>query len=799
MTRPPIAKLHVEPTLAGDSVVDPSLAGTGTLGPELVGGRYEILGLLGAGGMGAVYRARDTELDEIVALKMIHDELGNDANILARFRQELKLARRVTHKNVARAFDIGEHAGAKFITMEFIEGESLASFLAQRGRLSLAQAIPILREICAGMSAAHAAGVVHRDLKPDNVLLGADGRVVITDFGIARALSTGERATKTMGGVVGTPEYMAPEQVEGASDIDGRADLYALGVMMYELFTGEPAWRGNTPYAIAAARLVKPPPDPRDLVPGLAPDLAGIILRCMARERSARFATADEISAALDALSSGTIRNLTAPSLASPSPRDVAGREAQGAADKTVAVLPFHNAGAPDDAYLADGLTEDLIDVLSMTRGLKVRPRGVVAHLRGQERNPQEVGRELGVEVVVQGSVRRTAAGVRANARLIGVADGFQLWARRFDRPMADALLINDEAAEAIAEALTVHVALPPRAGVTDPVAVDLYLRANHEFAKFWRPDVERAVALYEEALAHAPNDPTILAGSARARVRLAFFGGPLASRLLELARDAASRAVSAAPDNAEAWAALAAAELMSGDAPGALRSVRAALARAPGLAHAQEMIGRILLEAGEIEPAMARLRHAIAIDPSTLAPRWELVRAHAMRGEWAEADALLELPAPGMSGRVSQYLYRSRLALWRGIDDPAFDDPPALGPEFGAISYTRLFREMLRTRELSDAYREALEAAAVEAESGSRRRTLFAQINAEIFAYVFEIDRALASTREAIDAGLLDIAWMDRCPVLDPVRKDARFAALRAEVAARVDRVRAVLVEPPR
>jgi len=385
---------------------------------------------------------------------------------------------------------------------------------------------------------------------------------------------------------------------------------------------------------------------------------------------------------------------------------------------------------------------------------------------------------------------------VRANARLIGVADGFQLWAKRFDRSAADALLINDEAAAAIAQALTVHFTAKPRAAPTDPQAIDLYLRASHELAKFWRSDVARAVELYEEALAHAPNDPTILSGCARARVRLAFFGGENSKTLLELAREAAERAVSGAPDHGESWAALAAALFMGGDPPGAVRAVRTALSRAPGLAHAQELLGRILLEVGEVDEAAVRLRTALSIDPSVLSPRWELVRMHGLLREWTHADALLALPAEGPSGRMSKFLYRSRFSVWRGEDHPDLDDPPPLGPEFGALSRRDEFREMVRTRELGDAFREALENAAQAADPGSRRRVLFCQLNAEIFGYAFEVDSAIASVKDAVDAGLLDGLWMDRCPVLDAVRKDARFEPLRAEVEARGRRVRSAFAE---
>jgi serine/threonine-protein kinase len=310
------------------------------------------------------------------------------------------------------------------------------------------------------------------------------------------------------------------------------------------------------------------------------------------------------------------------------------------------------------------------------------------------------------------------------------------------------------------------------------------------------RPDVARAVELYEEAVARAPNDPTILSGVARARVRLAFFGGESSKRLLELAAEAAERAVSGAPENGESWAALAAARFMGGDPPGAVRAVLAALARAPGLAHAQELLGRMLLEAGEVDMAAVRLRTALSIDPSVLSPRWELVRMHGLLREWSRADALLDLPAEGAGGRVMKFLYRSRLALWRGQDHPDLDDPPPMGPEFGAYADRAAFRKVLLTRELADGFADSVQESARTAEPGSRRRVLFFQLNAELLAYVFEVDGALASVKEAVDAGLLDRLWMDRCPVLDAVRKDARFEPLRAEVEARAARVRSALGE---
>ena len=795
-TKSPITASGVGETMsaAGEGLPVPSALASapGTLTAQLIAGRYEILSLLGTGGMGTVYRARDLELDEVVALKVLRAELVDSPDILARFRQEARLARRVTHKNVARTFDIGEHAGEKFLTMEFVDGESLASVIGERGRLPLAEVVHIVHEVCAGMSAAHAAGVVHRDLKPDNVLVGKDGRIVVTDFGIARAAAGAAGAGKTIGGIVGTPAYMAPEQVEGGADIDARADIYALGAMTFELLTGDRAWPGDAPFVVAAARLIHPPPDPCAALPALPRAVGDVIMRCMAKGRGDRYASADDVAEALREAASGSGSSRVGMPVSAIQLSDVP--RVDSGADKTIAVLPFTNGGPPEDEYLAEGITEDLIDVLSMTRGLRVRPRGAVAHLRAAARDPRVVGSELGVQVVVDGSVRRSGSGIRVNARLVSAADGFQLWAKRFDRPAGDVLAVNDEAAHAIAEALTVSAPSAPRVAPTDPVAIDLYLRASYEHHKLWREDAVRAVELYEQALARAPNDPTILAGCARARVRVAFFGGEGTTAMLALARAAADRAVAGAPDNGESWTALASTRMMGGDAPGAVRALVTALQKSQGLVNAHDLLGRILVEVGRPEKAIGHMRTAIAIDPTLVGTRLDLARAHALMGNWAEADALIDLPAPGTSGQIGKFLYRARLSLWRGTPHPDLGDPPVMGPEMGIMVDTEGLIEVLRTRELPDAYREMMEASAQKGDAASRRRTLYFQLNTELYAWVFEVDHALASLREAIDSGLIDVVWLDRCPVLGPLRADARFGPLRAEVDASAQRVIAAL-----
>lgn len=417
--------------------------------PTLLAGRYEVQGLLGGGAMGAVYRAFDRALEEAIALKVLRRELARDPDALERFRREVKLARRVTHANVARTFDLGESDGELFLTMELVLGESLGARLAREGALPLAEAARITGEVVRGLVAAHAADVVHRDLKPDNVML--DGaRVVITDFGVARAVARGD-ARRSMG-VTGTPAYMAPEQVEGRADVDGRADFYALGVMLFEMLTGELPFDGDSALAIAAARLTREAPDVTTFAPALpaaARDLVGDLL---VRDRARRLTDPSVLLARVDALSRS---DADAPPSRrrGPSAAEISRRE------RTVAVVPFSNRGVEADLYLAEGLAEDVVDALSVVSGVRVRPLSQVRELAG--RDARDAGRILGVDVVVEGSVRREGERLRMSVRLITVQDGFQLWAKRLIVEPGALSSLGDQIADEVAGAS------PPRAPPT--------------------------------------------------------------------------------------------------------------------------------------------------------------------------------------------------------------------------------------------------------------------------------------------------------------------------------------------
>jgi eukaryotic-like serine/threonine-protein kinase len=761
---------------------------------ELLGGRYELLGLLGIGGMGSVYRARDVELDEIVALKMIGRELVSSPLILERFRQEVKLARRVTHRNVARMFDIGEHQKLKFLTMEFIDGESLGDLMEREQILSTARLAEICSAICAGLAAAHDAGVVHRDLKPDNVMLAKDGRVVITDFGIARAVESG--AKRTSGMPVGTPAYMAPEQVEGASDIDARADIYALGVMMYEMAVGQPPFEGESMFAVAAARLIHAPPHPQDHKKDVPDVIAKIIVKCMQRRKEDRYANALEVARAFEAITMPALPSTKQAVSATTQPTRASTPSLLSETEdgrKLVAVLPFKNSGKEEDAHIAEGLTEDIVDSLSMVKGIRVRARS--SHVDSTStRDTGELGRLLNVHVVVDGSIRRLGDSLRVTIRLVSVEDGLQLWAKRFEATVGEVFRVGDEAATAIAQALTVERTRPTDEATNDPIAVDLFLRARHQYHLVWHDATSRAIALFAEALKRAPNDARIMGAYALAVARRYAYefgaeaAGPEAIALAE-------RTLALQPRSSTARAAIAVVKWNDGDVVGTATEIAQALRYGPANADAHDYYGRVLFECGLVDDAIERLKMALAVEARMLQPKYEVIRALALLGKWDEAWGRLGDPPTEPTSLNAYWTNRMRLHGWQ------LDGPGALAcvplvtnsPPFETQSVMLAFMDVIGGKATPDALTGVLRQFG-NANAVARRRSFFFQLTTEIWAARGEHEKALEALEESARGRLSDLAWLDRCPVLEPIRNHPRFVAVRGPIAARAKEAIAAL-----
>ncbi len=754
----------------------PTLSGAPTDIAEVVASRYQILRWLGSGGMGRVYAVDDSELGERVALKVLRSGLSDDA--IERFRREVRLTRRIQHRNVARMFDIGEHNGDKFLTMELVDGQPLTRQLG--APLAWPRIQSLATQICAGLAAAHRAGVIHRDLKPDNVLIerGTD-RAVITDFGIARS---GDDASVTQVGVViGTPRYMAPEQLAGG-DVDARADLFSLGVILYELASGRRPWAGDNAISIAVAQVTQPM---RELEPvHVPPAFVEIVARCLALEPSQRPANAEEIGDAIAACvytpsaSRNTPRSTLSPPLRSPTTSQTTQTIAE---DTAVTVLPF--ACAPTDDYLADGLTEDLVDTLSTTPSLKVRAAGVTRSRT--EHDARALGRQLEVDHVVSGSVRRTAAGLRISARLIGVADGFQIWAQRVDCAENEILTVSEQLAQGIAQALSTRAGAATSA--IDQEAVDYYLRARGELRRFWGEHASKACELLEKAALIAPTSGPILSTLAFARVSKWTRGGSPAD--FAAASSAVQRAL--ATGYGEAYLASSNLKFNRGDLLGGATDLGIALARVPMSAQAHETVARFLVEVDAVGEALRHFDMAVGLDAGRaqmMQP--DLARVDALRGDWAMAErrfiTLVNDPDPPIMQLGS--VIEARLALWRGDLPRVIAAVSRLPQRFRGegIDLLGMYKKWATTGAFDHQAWMAQVHALVDPQAPQRAQLATFQRSIEVCATMQQEAATEQTLRAASARGLLDVIWIEHCPVFAPFRQAAWYPEIVADIRAR-------------
>jgi TolB-like protein len=756
------------PTVDGDATVEI---------PETLGTRYQILGILGAGGMGTVYRARDLELDEPVALKILLPELCRDVAMLARFREETKLARRVTHRNVVRVFDIGDHEGSRFITMELVSGMSLAHRIAGDKRLDVEAATGIALQIADGLAAAHAAGVVHRDLKPENVLCARDGRIVVSDFGIAKALEGNVRSNA----LVGTPLYIAPEQLETPADVDTRADVFSFGVVLFEMLTGRLPWEAPTALAAATARLLRPPTDPRDHAPHLPDALAQLVLDCLARRPDDRVPTIEMAAMRLGAIG----RSSRVPPAPSSSPASLE-------SSTIVAVLELRHSGAESDGYLAEATTRELAAQLSRVAGLRAR---VALWPSGATRNARAIGRALGAHAVLDGRVETDGDAIRLDLRLASVRDELLLWSEALEGKRGDLETLISNATRAAARALTLETpAAYPR--IADPEALDMYLRGRHGYLKFWT--AREGARLLEHALARCPDDPRILAACSLALGREL---GPEidTSESRPRATALARRAVEIAPDMPEPHVAQAAVDLHEGRPEAAARSLKKALALDETNADALEHACRVLLETDAPDYGRELGERAIEAEPRLRATLpFLFARADALDGDFRAVDHCFHTPPrAGSASEIATYwLTRARIALWRqGTDEPGrvvegltkesapgaiFAREIALAARDGTLTpfAEQMLRDML-TKTLS-----------------VRMQCFFRQFAIELHMRCGAHDAIVYEHLErAVHLGLFDAHWVMRCPLLDPLRGTERFEAARRAVEARGVSVRRALL----
>jgi serine/threonine protein kinase/tetratricopeptide (TPR) repeat protein len=517
-------------------------------------GRYQIIEELGKGGMGKVYKAQDTEIKEKVALKLLKPEIAGDKKTIERFQNELRFARKISHRNVCRMYDLNKEEGSYYITMEYVPGEDLKGMIRMMGQLGAGKSISIAKQVCEGLAEAHRLGVVHRDLKPSNIMIDKEGDARIMDFGIARSVK-GKGITGA-GVMIGTPEYMSPEQAE-VKEVDQRSDIYSLGVILYEMVTGRVPFEGETPLGIAMKHKSEAPKDPREINAQIPDDLSKVILRCMEKDKEKRYQSAREVRSELKNIEKGipttervvpkkkpttskeitvsfSLKKIFIPTLVFIVLiiAGVIGLKMLPQRQASIAVLPFTDLSQQkDQEYLCDGMTDEIIAKLSRLQGLKVMNMTSVMRYKNSDKDIKEIGRELDVVTILEGRIRKEKDDIRVTAQLINVEDGFQLWTDTYEQRLEGVFTIQSDVAEKIAEALEAKLSpedkkMLEKKPTEDIEAYNFYLQGRWFWNKRTLKDFQKAIEYFEQAIEKDPDYALAYTGIADSYTLIANYGG---------------------------------------------------------------------------------------------------------------------------------------------------------------------------------------------------------------------------------------------------------------------------------
>jgi serine/threonine-protein kinase len=570
---------------------------------------YKILEKLGEGGMGVVYKAQDTKLDRIVALKFLPKHLLCDESAKTRFVHEAKAASALNHTNITTIHEIDEVEGECFICMEYVEGKSIKELIKQK-MFSIEEILNISIQIAEGLNVAHKKGIVHRDIKSDNIMLTDEGLVKIMDFGLAK-LKGVSKLTKT-GTTLGTMQYMSPEQVQGI-EVDQRSDIFSFGVVLYEMITGQLPFKDEHEAAIIYS-IINETPEPLARYKANVPDgLQRIVDKAMEKNRDLRFQHVDDLRTDLLKIKRELETSSVLPSAKKPQP--------------SIAVLPFTNLSADkEQEYFCDGMAEEIINALSQVEDLRVVARTSAFSFRGKEIDIREIGKKLNVQALLEGSVRKAGNRVRITAQLINVVDGYHLWSERFDRDLADVFAIQDEISLAIVDKLKVKLLGDEKEKMLKRYtqnleAYDLYLKGRYHWNRRTPEALKKAMAHFEQVIQKDPEYALAYAGLADCYSMLAQVYVLPPKEAFPKAKALASRALEIDETLAEAHTSLAfMLSCFDWDWAGAEREFRRAIELNPNYATAHQWFAMgLLVELGRTSEAIEEIHKALELDPLSL------------------------------------------------------------------------------------------------------------------------------------------------------------------------------------
>jgi eukaryotic-like serine/threonine-protein kinase len=766
---------------------------------------------LGGGGMSRVFLADELRLGRKVVVKVLSPELAAGVSA-GRFEREIRVAASLQQANIVPVLSAGDAGGVPYYTMPYVKGESLRARLSRDGALPVGEAVAILRDVAKALAYAHSEGIVHRDIKPDNVLL-SHGTAVVTDFGIAKAISASRTAAGAatltqVGTSIGTPAYMSPEQAAGDPDMDHRTDVYAFGCMAYEMLTGHPPFAGMSPQRVLAAHLAETPKPVRELRPETSPSLASLVSRCLAKRAVDRPASANEILQTLGAIatpSGGHVMTAT-PAERRSGRRSVAlgsvvavlvvlmlatawwrvrGAFA-GHVDRSTAVLPLANlSGDKANDYFGEGLAEEITDALSKA-GVRVIGRSSAGALAAKGLDAGEIAKQLGVAYVLQGSVQQAGDHVRITMNLTSARDGATTWSQKYDEPFKDVFAIQDSIAHSVANAL--KLTLAGSAGATlvrketnDPEAHALYLQGLYQWNRRTVQTLYQAINLFEQAVRRDPNYARAYAGIAMAYVVLPVYNDAPTDSMLSKAIDAARRAIAIDSTLSEPHAVLGWASAAVFDNAAAERSFANALRLDSSFATAHFWHAVLLGHLGRGDESIREAKRARALEPTSLIIQNGLAQQFYNARQYAAADSVESALVAFDSTFQQASLQRGRILAEQGHFDQAI---ALLEP----LSHQSNLRSAEKLGVLAYAYTRAGRAAAARATLARLPRDTIVSTGGMVAVTLDALgdrDAAVAMFRRAVahhDPWL----WVyGRSAPYDGLRKDPRLTALFAKIEA--------------
>ncbi len=769
--------------------------------------QYRILERLGAGGMGEVYRAHDQRLGRDVALKLLPPDLISDPTARARMLREARTASALNHPNICTIYEVGEADGHAYIAMECIEGRPMGEVIGARG-LPPEVVARYGAQVADALAHAHERGVIHRDLKASNVLVTPDGRVKVLDFGLARRFEEspagGHRPADItlteVGAIAGTPHCLAPEVLRG-SRADQHSDLWALGVLLYEMACGARPFRGETGVELSVSILNDPP---APLPPRVPATICSVIGRCLAKDPAQRYRQANEVRAALEALGAGSRPELPATSRRAPSGRllrwlagavvlvlvvltnpgglrdRLTGRIARGPI-ASLAVLPLDNFSRDaEQDYFADGMTEELITNLAQIGAVRVISRTSVMRFKDTKLPLPEIARQLKVDAIVEGSVQRLGDRVRISAQLVRAATDEHLWAKSYERDLRDALALQDEVARAIAG--EIQARLTPQqaqrlasARPVDPEVYELFLKGREQYQRRTRDGRMAAIHTLEQAVARDTTYAPGYAALAEAYVWRPELGSDR-SEAIRGGRRAIERALALDPDLGEAHAAKAFLSYREDwDWVGSEREFTRAIELSPSSVEAHHRYSHLLMALGRIPESLEQSQLALAVDPLYAGMKTHLGWHYYMAGQLEQAVEQLENTARTDPGFGETHRFLTLVYTLKGrYADALAEHRKAVG--LGAVADSNAKLALIRAAAgQRDAALHVLGAAMNRAERGEGS----AYEVASVFAVLGLRDRAFSWLDRAFEERDVNLPEIKLDPFLASLRSDPRFQAL--------------------